>query len=681
MRTIARRRNKNYEGSVCSKQHTEENMSYEMKYPHLFSPIQIAGQPFKNRIFGAPTGFIDQDKNGMLPPEAALYYARKAMGGAAAVTVGGCAVDSELGLGQGYTIRLDSHFSGASYSLHGLTRVSESVARYGAVCCGELQHAGMYANRWLNPPGIAYGPVDSVDIDGRSVREMPEEIIERTIQKYADGAAFLKRCGFGMVLLHAGHGWLLHQFLSKRLNTRTDKWGGAAIENRARFTVAVLDAIRKAVGPAFPVEVRITGTEGYKGGYDIEEGVAIAKQIDGKADLIHVSVGSHEVEKVFTLTHPSMFCEDGCNVKFAAEIKKHVKSPVAAVGALTDPELMEEIIASGQADVLSVARGLLSDPDLPLKARAGCKEDINACMRCLACFSNLMSTGRFRCAINPELGWESEMRVETPKINPRKVLVAGGGIAGMQAAITCAQSGHQVILCEKSDALGGTLKCEDAVPFKRLLKDYLLRQAAAVDKAGVEVRLNTAVTPALAGEIAPDAIISAMGAVPVVPKIDGIDGSNVLSAEDAYVHPEKTGERVVILGGGLVGMELAVYLSILGKKVTIVEMMDHVNDGGNYQHMKGLQEELDKYNVDVKLSTKALSIDADGVLCAQDDTKAHIDTDTVIYAVGQRPLRDDAFGLSACAPEFYPVGDCITPKNIMNATNMAYAVSRSIGRV
>lgn len=655
-------------------------MSYKLKYPHLFSPIQIAGQQFKNRIFGAPTGFVDQDKDGMPPPEAALYYARKAMGGAASVTVGGCTVDSELGLGQGYAIRLDNYFSGAPYSFHGITRVAEMVSRYGSVCCGELQHAGMYGNRWLNPPGIAYGPVDYIDIDGRTIQAMPEEIIERTIRKYADGAAFLKKCGFGMVLLHAGHGWLLHQFLSPRLNTRKDKWGGTDIENRARLTVAVLDAIRKAVGPAFPIEVRITGSECYEGGYNIEEGIAIAKQLDDHADLIHVSVGSHEVEKVFTVTHPSMFCEDGCNVRFAAEIKKHVKSPVAAVGALTDPALMEEIIASGQADVLAIARGLLADPDLPLKARTGHEDEINTCMRCLACFSNLMSTGRFRCAVNPELGWESEMQIEMPPVNKKMVLIAGGGIAGMQAAITCAQRGHQVILCEKSDSLGGTLKCEEKVPFKLLLSAYLQRQAAAVGKAGVEVRLNTAATPELANTIAPDVIISAVGAVPAIPKIDGINEKNVLSAEYAYVHPNDVGNRAVILGGGLVGMELAVYLSTLGKKVSIIEMLDHVNDGGNFQHMKGLQEELDKYAVDVKLSTKALSIDGSGVRCEHGGIEKHYNADTVIYAVGQRPLRDDAYTLSECAPEFYPIGDCITPKNIMNATSMAFTVSRSIGR-
>ena len=668
------------EGACGPRGRTDEIMSFNLKYPTLFSPIQIAGQVFKNRIFGAPTGFVDQDKDGMLPPEAALYYARKAMGGAASVTVGGCSVDSELGLGQGYTVRLDNIFSGSPYSFHGLTRVAETVSRYGAVCCGELQHAGLYGNRWLNPPGIAYGPVDWVDTDGRIVREMPEDIIERTIEKYADGAAFLKKCGFGMVMVHAGHGWLLHQFLSPKLNTRKDRWGGADIENRARLTVAVLDAIRKKVGPLFPVEVRITGSECYEGGYSIEEGIAIAKQLDGHADLIHVSVGSHEVESVFTVTHPSMFLEDGCNVKFAAEVKKHVKAPVATVGALTDPEMMEEIVASGRADVVALARGLLADPDLPLKARAGNEHEINQCMRCLACFSNLMSTGRFCCAINPELGCDSEMQLEIPPVKRKTVLIAGGGIAGMQAALTCAERGHRVILCEKSDSLGGTLKCEEKVPFKRLLGEYLKRQAVAVEKAGVEVRLNTAVTPELARGLAPDAIISAMGAVPILPKLQGINGSNVMSAEKAYLQPERVGDRAVILGAGLVGMELAVYLSMLGKKVAIVEMLDHVNDGGNFQHMKGLQAELDKYAVDLALSTKALSIDDTGVLCQHGPDKKHFDADTVIYAVGQRPLRDDAFALSACAPEFYPVGDCIAPKNIMNATSMAHVVSKSIGR-
>jgi len=271
-------------------------MENVLKYPNLFRPIKVAGQVFKNRLFAAPTGWIDLDKDGMYPPEAALYYGRKAKGGAASVALGECGVDSDFGAGYGYGVRMDGMYSGKPYSAHGLTRVVEEVTRYGAVCTTELMHAGMYANRWRDPPGTAYGPVGGVDEEGREYFEMPEEMIERTIKKYADAAAFAKSCGVGMVLIHAGHGWLLHQFMSPFINTRKDKWGGAPIENRTRLTVAVLDAVRRAVGPAFPIEVRISGSECYSGGYDIDEGVAIAKQLDGHADIIHVSAGSHEVE-------------------------------------------------------------------------------------------------------------------------------------------------------------------------------------------------------------------------------------------------------------------------------------------------------------------------------------------------------------------------------------------------
>ena len=653
---------------------------FELKYPHLFTPIKVAGQVFRNRIFAAPTGFIDMDKDGMYPPDAALYYARKAMGGAASVTLGECGVDGEYGIGYGYAIRLDNHYSGLPYSFHGLSRVVEEVTRYGAVCATELEHAGMYANRWLDPPGVAYGPIDCVDIDGRQILQMPEDIIERTIQKYAEAAAFVKQCGVGMIFVHAGHGWLLHQFLSPHLNTRKDKWGGPDIENRARLAVAVLDAIRKAVGPSIPIEVRMSGSEGYEGGFDIEEGIKIAKQLDGHADIIHVSAGSHEVEEVFTLTHPSLFREDGCNVKFAAEIKKHVKSHVATVGALADPDLMENIIASGQADIVEVARGLLADPDLPIKLRSGRENEVNTCMRCLACFSNLVNTGRFRCATNPETGREAEARFEPPLAGKKKVLVVGGGVAGMQAALTCARLGHQVSLYEKNSRLGGALNCEENVPFKRLLQKYLRFQAETAAKEGVEVHLNTPMTPELAKSLCPDIIISAMGAKPVVPNIKGIEGASVMPAEEVYINPEKVGKRAIIIGAGLVGMELAIYLSMLGKKAVMVEMLDKVNDGGNFQHMKAVWVELNKYGVEINLSTNAIEIDGSGILCNTPEGVKHFDADSVIYAVGQKPLSEESYSLSGCAPEFYPVGDCVGAKDIMNATSMAYMVARSIGK-
>jgi len=652
----------------------------EFKYPNLFNPIILRGTIFKNRIFGAPTGFMDQDRFGILPQEATFYYERKAKGGAAAITVGECKVDGKFGSGGPSSMNLDD-----PYTRNSLSRITDAVRRQGAICSAELQHAGNCANRGTDPPGMAYGPVDGVAFtplhpseNGRPFYEMPEEIIWYTIDKFAKGAAFAKMCGFGMVMVHGGHGWLISQFLSPTLNTRKDKWGGPDIENRSRLAVEILKAIRKAVGPDFPIEMRISGNECYDGGYGIEEGIRFAKQVEEHVDLLHVSAGSHEVAEVFTVTHPSIFLPDGCNVEFAQEIKKHVKCPVATVGALGDPELMEEIIASGKADVVEIARGLIADPDLPRKIRTGRESEINHCLRCLNCFSYLLGNGQFYCAINPETGREAEMNLAIPPAEKKKVLIAGGGIAGMQAAITCAERGHEVVLCEKTGKLGGTLLCEQNVPFKHKLAAYLDRQAKKVADAGVLIRLDTEVTPEYAEAEQADVLIAALGARAAKPPIPGINGANVFSAEEAYMAPEKTNGSVVVLGAGLVGTELAIYLASLGRKVAVVEMLDGISHGGNFLHVLALDVEIARYGIDMNFGTKALEVTPDGVRCMGPDGEKVLYADTVIYATGQRPLWEDTVQLSLCAPDFYIIGDSITPKNIMSATSMAFSVARNI---
>jgi NADPH-dependent 2,4-dienoyl-CoA reductase/sulfur reductase-like enzyme len=377
-----------------------------------------------------------------------------------------------------------------------------------------------------------------------------------------------------------------------------------------------------------------------------------------------------------------MFLEDGANVKYAAEIKKHIKkSYVATVGALSDPELMEEIIAAGKADIVEVARGLIADPDLPLKARTGKADDINKCMRCLACFSNLMAKGQFICAINPVIGHEYECKFEIPSAKRKKVLVAGGGIGGMQAALTAAERGHDVILCEKSDRLGGVLLCEDGVPFKKHLSEYLALQAGRVHKAAIDVRLNTPATPALAESLRPDVIIATLGARPVVPNIKGIDSAHVFSAEEIYIEPGRAGKRVVILGGGLVGAELGIHLAQIGPDVTIVEMLPELNNGGNMLQGLSIGIEIRRLGIQVHLNTKALEITGKGVLTEGPGGERLIEAETVIYAVGRKPLREEADALRFCAPEFYQLGDCLTPKNITEATKAAWQIARDIGRI
>ena len=627
--------------------------------------------------------------------ETASYYERKAVGGAASVCVGDAAI-AEDGIARVNQLRLFQQSTVAA-----LAQISSAIARHGSVPAIEMLHAGNCAHHSAELFGKLYGPVRTVNEAGVEVYEMTEEMILKSIEDYANAAMRAYLGGFGRVILHAGHGWQLSQFLAPWSNTRTDRWGGPSIENRARFTVAVCDLIRRKC-PGLTLEVRISGSECYEGGYDITEGVEIAKQLDGHCDMIHVSASSHEVPLALTIMSPSMFQPDGVNVKYAAEIKKHVKTPVATVGALADPELMEEIIATGKADVVEVARGLIADPDIPLKAMFGREDEINQCMRCMYCYSNHMKRANYRCAINPEAGNEHESKHIKPLNVKKKILIAGGGVSGMQAALSCAGRGHEVVLCEKTDRLGGVLRCEELVPFKARLIRYLDHQAHMLAKTNADVRLGTEATPDFVEETSPDVVIAAVGARPVVPSfIKGFDRPNVYGAEELYKSPALSGKRVVVIGGGLVGLEFAVFMGMSGHEVTVLELAPALSDGGNNLQGLALSGEIEKYGIKISVATKALEINEKGVvgeftggprppanpspfylpLYQPIGTSGTMlfEADTVAYAVGQEPLRDEALALRGGAPEFYQIGDCAAPQNIHHATSLAHFIALDIG--
>ena len=651
---------------------------YECPYPHLFAPIVLGGQLFRNRIFASPTGMQYNHYGNRPNNETICYFERKAIGGAASVCIGDAMVDSEIALANGAHILLDDRTNRSH-----LSKLADSIRRHGAVASMELSHGGSSARISFAQGHKIYGPseLDSEGSFGQPIHAyaMDEEIIERTIRKFAEAAAYAKRCGFNMVTIHGGHGWLLHQFMSPITNQRTDEWGGS-FEKRMRFPLAVIRAVREAVGPGFPIEIRLSGSEIFDGGWDTAYGVRIAQALDGEVDLLHISAGSHEVPEVFTVTHPSMFLDDGVNVKYAAEIRKHVRTPVATVGALSDPEYLEEIVASGQADVVEMARGLICDPDLPTKAREGRGGEVVKCMRCFTCFSGLMTHGQICCALNPEIGSEFELKFAQPAPERKTVLVVGGGVGGMQAALTAAERGHKVILCEKGDRLGGILLCEEKVPFKKHLGEYLAQQAERIARSPVELRLNTEVTPALAKELAPDVIVAALGARPVIPPIPGIDGANVAAAEAVYVAPEKAGQKLVILGGGLVGCELAIFMAGLGREVTLLEMAPALNFGDNLLHGKSIGLELKRLNVDVRLNTRATEISAEGVKARGPEGEAFFPAETVICALGMKPMRDEAAALALCAPEFHVIGDCVVPATIQQATSAGFFAAMDIGK-
>jgi NADPH-dependent 2,4-dienoyl-CoA reductase/sulfur reductase-like enzyme len=507
---------------------------------------------------------------------------------------------------------------------------------------------------------------------------MTDEMIETVIEQFAKAAAFAKQCGFTMVMIHGAHGWLIPQFVSPYTNTRKDRWGGS-FENRMRLPLAICDAIRKSVGRGFPIEFRMSGSEAMEKGYDIDYGVRIAQALDGRVDLIHVSAGHHMENDAFSIMCPSMFRDDECNVKFAAEVKKHVRTPVACVGAINDPARMEEILASGQADIIELGRAILCDPDLPHKIRESREDEIRRCMRCLSCFSSLIRYGQYWCSINPTSGRELEYKYELPKGESKKVLVVGGGVGGMQAALTCAERGHDVILCEKADQLGGSLLCEQKVPFKKHMIEYLQLQERNVKKnSKIEVRLNTEVTQELAKSLFVDAIICSIGSQPIVPEIPGIE--NAVSAEEIFWDMDKAGKKVVIIGAGLAGCELGIYLAMNGRKVEIVEMTDHISDGGNFLHAQSIGTYLRKYGIPIGFFTKAVEVRGNGLVCEGPEGVKTIEADTVVYAVGQRPLQEQAFTLSSCAPWFYQIGDCNEPRNMEAATKAAFTIAHDIGR-
>lgn len=649
------------------------------KFPNLFAPIKIGPYVLKNRIISAPRSLPSISTDGLMGPDEIAFFELTAKGGAAVVTLGEAIVHTPTGKSHSRQVQLDN-----PNCLFNLANAAKAIKRWGVLASIELSHGGKYGGLpsqggAYNIAGVAYGPSDDVTADGHEVHEMPKEIIYEIVEAYGKAAKIVKRAEFNMLMVHAAHGWLFTQFLSPILNKRKDEFGGS-LENRARFLCMALDSVREAVGPDFPVELRINGSDFVEGASTLEDYIEVCKLVEDKIDFFNISCGDHEDPALFCRTHPSMFLERGCNVFLAAEIKKHVKKPVACIGGLNDPQMCEDIIASGQADMVEMARALVADPFLPNKARDGKQDDITPCIRCMICMSETWRTETIKCAVNPIIGAELDAkycREEPDRI--KKVLVIGGGPSGMEAAITAAQRGHNVTLCEKSGSLGGALKSAGAAEFKRDLLKLGKVLENRLMTCGAKVNLNCEVTPEDVSEYAPDVIIVTVGATPVIPPIPGIKSAKVVMAADAEMHPETLGSKVVILGGGLVGCEIAVQLGRLGKDVTIVEMMDGLAPDGNIWHMGAIMEEFGKRGVKVLLKTRGKEINETGIVCEDENGKQFVlEADKIVCSVGFKPCRDLAESFLGKAHEVYMTGDCVKPRQLCEAMTEAYYVARNL---
>lgn len=643
----------------------------KQKYPHLCSPIKIGNVTFRNRMFGAPMGGTDITVDGCIGPRSLKFYELRAYGGAASVTVSECMVHPSDG---SHAFRLDLS---VPESLPSFTYTADAIKRHGAVPSLELSHSGQFSGTYLadkdKKAGMAqWGPSPSVRADGLEIRELTKEMIDEIVAAYGNTAALAKRAGFEMLMVHAGHGWLINQFLSPLFNRRTDEYGGP-LENRVRFAREVLASVRKAVGPGFPIELRMSGDEFVEGGYHLEDGIEIAKLLEDYVDIIHVSAGTYQ--KTFGITHPSWFEPHGRNVYLAAEIKKHVKKPVATLGGLSDPAMMEEIIASGKADIVEMARQLLADNQLPNKVMANKDDEIVHCLRCFTCMAERAATSTRRCTVNPLIGRENEGFGELTKSpNPKKVLVVGGGPGGLYAAYTAARRGHKVILCEATGETGGLLKGEVAIPFKYDM--YLLggTYTYLCEKEGVEIRLNTRVDKAYVEAEAPDALIVAAGSEPLIPPIPGLrEAKNMIPAEDYYLRKDEIGETAIVLGGGLVGCELAVCLARDGKKVHLVEMRSELCPDANVRYRPLLMAELAKYSVEIHTDCKCEKVDEKGVICSTPKgEEVVLPGDSILCGLGLKPNTGIVEELRGSAPWFRSIGNCVKPDTITHTVYQGY---------
>ena len=647
------------------------------RYPHLFSPIKVGPLTLKNRIEAAPVNISNLPMSGYPTAENIAIFEGKAKGGAAIVHMGECRIDLKTGISHKLCIALDD-----PEVLPYLHAATDAIKKHNAFAAVELIHPGTRANPEYYD-GPIWGPSAGPGHLGKDYSELDQATIDYIVERFGDAAEMAKLGGVDLVMIHAGHGWLLHQFLSPLNNRRTDKYGGS-LENRARITMEVIANIRKKCGKDFPIEVRMSGTEIVEGGLTLQDQIEFAKLLDGKVDLIHVTSGTFHVPSTNQHMIPNGFLPQGCNVYLAEAIKKEMKhTPVVTVGALGDPELMESIIAEGRADIVALARPLLADPELPNKLKAGKADQVSPCLRCMACISeSFVPYVRYcsrirRCPSNPTAYKEIPASQVKKAEQPKKVLVIGGGPSGMEAAAELAERGHHVILCERENELGGAMRHAKYVPFKQKVDQLMHVMIRRLERSGAEIRLRTAATPTLVESLHPDVIVAALGAKAKKPEVAGAE--HAIIAEDALQRIDSLGQNVAIVGGGLVGCELALQLGMTGRTVHLLSRKKEVCRDAAYLYREGLLMELKKVPVKIYNEAECTAITSEGVTVRNADAREYtLLADTVIWAGGYLPMEDEAEQFRTLAYDFWKIGDCAQVRKIYNARREGYNAGSNI---
>lgn len=667
-------------------------------FRYLESPLTIRGKVYKNRLIAAPTLFAHSVF--FLPEIAENVYRmveNRARGGFAAVSTGELPVNNE----EGTTLFMERAIDMKDYEGEDFRKIKEyadRIKKHGALAYLEFSHEGSRAE--TKPPYVPWGPDAFVREDGVQVHALDEAMMAKICADFLTISRFARACGFDGVLLHGGHGFNIQQFISPWTNHRTDEYGGS-MENRARFPKRLLAAVRAGIGEDMILEFRFSAEDGVPGGMTIDDTVEFCREIDGLADIIHISNGLKWAGNK-TQTFSDFFDAHGVNVEHAARVRAAVsKSKVAVIGGFNDPQQADEVIRDGKADFIVMGRQGFADPEFAGKALSGREDLIRRCVRCFNCYPGFCEhetdvplwekgltpeevkriyspASMGRCAINPDsgFGWYADRQPEPQ--GSRKVLVVGGGVSGLQSAITAAGRGHRVTLLEKTGRLGGTLNFTDDDEDKvdlRNFKNLLIREAG---RCGADVRLNTGLSRELLAGLQPDVIIAAVGARPVKPPIPGID--KAMSALDAYHNMDKIGRRVVLAGGGLVGCEVGLHLARHGHDVLVIDMLAMMAYETFGFYRNALLDEMDRRGVRQLLNTRVLEFTDEGVRVKLNNEEQFIPADTCIYSMGMASDREQIEEIKAIAGDtpVLIVGDGLKAGKVADAVHSGYRAAFSI---
>jgi len=630
---------------------------------YLLSPISIKSLELENRAVMPPMG-TNLSKDSMVSEENLAYMSRMARGGAGLIITEIACVHPSGSIGKGHLGVYDDKF------IPGLKKMAQAVHDAGTKTALQLHHAGRESIELLLK-GEAIGPsaVPSL-VYRKTPREMTLEDIRMIIESFGKAAVRAQEAGFDAVEIHGAHGYLLTQFLSAISNKREDAYGGS-FKNRARFMIEVVTEVRKSVGDDFPVSLRISADEFIKTGYTVDDVLTILPDlVNAGVDILHASVGTHGSPGGVTSASPEY--APGWNVPAAKKIKEATNIPVIAVGRFSDPAIADEVIARGDADFIAFGRQQLADPDYLLKAREGRTEDIRKCIACnQGCIERLMLEPgtSVRCAINPETGQEL-LYPSKPAEKSKNVWVIGAGPAGLTAAYEAKRLGHTVSLFEKQEKAGGQLHFASKAPFKNIYGEWIEWLIGQVEKAGVTIQTQTEVTEAMIEEGQPDTVILAIGGDKIIPDIPGLDLPWVCDAWQILGSSVKPGKNVVVVGGGLIGMETADFLSDKGARVTLIEMLDKSPVTRFTSHGYMLHKRLRDTGCKICLKTALKSIQEQSIIVQIDGQQEEISpVDQLVLAVGMKPRNTLKPFLKEKKIQHYVVGDAQEVRRIIEATD------------